>query len=717
MSNPKKEKKEMKKILLSMGLMLAALTLTNCSNEIDENINANTDGANFELTADIDTDRAATNSYNITWEKGDALNLYHAVAGTTTYTNDAKFAIDETDLTAGRFTGKLGGELTAEAYDWYAFYPYNEYVKAPTGASYYKLWAQNQVASDTDDQLHIAKSNNPLYGVAKGVSATAPLAITMKPLGTMLKINLINVSDEDLEVSSVDFATTSCKITGSYKVNFTGTTPVVTKSGDNYTYNNVNLKFSCGAVLAMAGNAEGDCQVFAAVAPFTAPAGEVLTITVATNKGNVVVTKTLSAATEFKPGVVNTINVEMEIDTTKVGAALPFVDDFAWAKNTSTTEDSSTAYTATTVNSNYIGVNSVYAAAKGGALKFGTSSKTGDITTKALDLSSAFTVVLTAKRYNDSNNKINVVVGSQTKTVTLSADYNDHYLYFDAANSNSSVQLKTVAQTYRAYVDNLQVLSGTVQPVARIVTTTGSASNFGSDTGTTATLNGSYVVVNGGDSDVITVGFDYKLSTATDYTTVSVEATTPFSYDLTGLTADSEYTFRAWTTINGGEKVYGAEAVFTPVKVGAMVKSDATLSLLFADGTWDNSWNSSYVSRTVSFENIGSVIFESANKQTSTITDCPVTKGKYIVLKMSGTNTLNSVKFILKKWGSKAQTATLHTSTDGGNTYTKTTTTSSNFTLTSTSLPEGCNAVKVTFSSSSNQVGLQKIEINYNHEG
>lgn len=312
MSNPKKEKKEMKKILLSMGLMLAALTLTNCSNEIDENINANTDGANFELTADIDTDRAATNSYNIKWEKGDALNLYHAVAGTTTYTNDAKFAIDETDITAGRFTGKLGGELTAEAYDWYAFYPYDSYLAAPTGANYTQLWAQNQVAADTDDQLHIAKSNNPLYGVAKDVSATAPLAITMKPLGTMLKINLINVSDEDLEVSSVDFATTSCKITGSYKVNFTGTTPVATKSDDTHTYNNVNLKFSCGAVLAEAHNIAGDCQVFAAVAPFTAPAGEVLTITVVTDKGNVVVEKTLSAATEFKPGVVNTINVEME---------------------------------------------------------------------------------------------------------------------------------------------------------------------------------------------------------------------------------------------------------------------------------------------------------------------------------------------------------------------------------------------------------------------
>lgn len=389
MSNPKKEKKEMKKILLSMGLMLAALTLTNCSNEIDENINANTDGANFELTADIDTDRAATNSYNIKWEKGDALNLYHAVAGTTTYTNDAKFAIDETDLTAGRFTGKLGGELTAEAYDWYAFYPYDSYLTAPTGANYTQLWAQNQVASDTDDQLHIAKSNNPLYGVAKGVSATAPLAITMKPLGTMLKINLINVSDEDLEVSSVDFATTSCKITGSYKVNFTGTTPVVTKSDDTHTYNNVNLKFSCGAVLAEAHNIAGDCQVFAAVAPFTAPAGEVLTITVVTDKGSVEVKKTLSAATEFKPGVVNTINVEMEA-VEEVCEEFPYTETFATNLGKFTINDVSLAS-----GLSYVWKWDSYKYAKGSAYAGGNKAAESWLVSPLVDLTSAKKPVLT----------------------------------------------------------------------------------------------------------------------------------------------------------------------------------------------------------------------------------------------------------------------------------------------------------------------------------
>lgn len=705
----------MKKIMLSLGLMLGALTLTNCSNEIDENINTNTDGVAFELTAAIDANRTVANGFKTTWAANDAINLFHAVAGATTYTNNDSFAIAEEDLANGRFVGTLGGggELTAEAYDWYAFYPYSSSYTTPAGTRYYKLWQQTQ-SVEANSTAHVVGLNGPLYGVAENVAVGDPVKVQMHQLGTLLRVKVGNESGEDFIIESIKVAAANTYITGSFYVGFNKNgVSRCEMSGANYANQDVTLNVTGEYTIADGDDASDHC-FYAAVAPFTAPeGGEILTITVVTDKGTYETTKDIPAGAEFKAGVVNTINVTVE--DMGVGSALPFEDDFAWAKNNDTS-DSGAAYTTTTVDSNYIGVSYVYAAANGGALKFGSGSKIGYITTKTLDLSSAFTVVLTAKQYNDSHKKINVVVGTQTQTVTLTADYNDYYLYFDAASKSSSVQLTTVATTYRAYVDNLQVLSGRVEPEARIVTTTGAASNFGSDTGTTATLNGSYEVLNAGVSDVITTGFDYKLSEETDWTTVNAEATTPFSYDLTSLAVDCEYTFRAWATINGGEKVYGAEVVFTPVKLGAMVASDATLNLMFADGTWDDDWGSSYNAHTVDFENIGSVVFEAANKQTGTITTCPVTKGKAIELKMSGTNTLNSVTFNLKQWNNKAQTATLHTSIDGGTSYTKTSTTSSNFVLTATLLPEGCNAVKVTFSNSSNQVGLQNIVINYNHE-
>jgi hypothetical protein len=106
------------------------------------------------------------------------------------------------------------------------------------------------------------------------------------------------------------------------------------------------------------------------------------------------------------------------------------------------------------------------------------------------------------------------------------------------------------------------------------------------------------------------------------------------------------------------------------------------------------------------------VTFKSANKQTGTITDCPVTKGQDVTIVMGDNRTLKSFNLKLKKWSSKAQTVTLHYSKDGGNTYTKTSTTSSNFAL-AAELPEGTNAIKFTFSSSSNQVGIVSCELTF----
>lgn len=324
----------MKKIMLSLGLMLGALTLTNCSNEIDENINTNTDGVAFELTAAIEANRVETDSYSTAWAAGDAINLHYAVAGETTYTDNDKFVITEEDLANGRFTGTLSVALTAgTSYDWFAFYPYSSYITNPTGSSYYRLWQQTQSVL-CDDMSHLTSdasgnwSNAPLYGVATAVEAGEPVAITMKQLGTMLRFNIGNSSSEDIVVKSVKFATTSQKLTGSYKVNYTDETPVVTMSGDTYTYTDVTLNVQ-DELLIEAGTEPGDAsQIFAAVAPFTAPAGEVLTITVTTDKGVYETTKTLSAATEFKAGVVNTINVTVEV-VAEIIKEFPYTETFA----------------------------------------------------------------------------------------------------------------------------------------------------------------------------------------------------------------------------------------------------------------------------------------------------------------------------------------------------------------------------------------------------
>ena len=124
-------------------------------------------------------------------------------------------------------------------------------------------------------------------------------------------------------------------------------------------------------------------------------------------------------------------------------------------------------------------------------------------------------------------------------------------------------------------------------------------------------------------------------------------------------------------------------------------------------------WNTNYEHRTMSFETL-TVEFDSANKQTQTITDCPVTKGGPIVIKMVEGKEIVSITCYFKQWNSKAQTASLYASVDGGATFeAEANSTSDDFTLASADLPSGTDAVKVLFSSKDNQVGFSKIEVIY----
>ena len=121
-------------------------------------------------------------------------------------------------------------------------------------------------------------------------------------------------------------------------------------------------------------------------------------------------------------------------------------------------------------------------------------------------------------------------------------------------------------------------------------------------------------------------------------------------------------------------------------------------------------WTNSYLSHTVTYSD-AIVTFASASRQTSTITNQPVTKGGAVTLVLTDGSTMSSATFVCTQWTTKAQTITLHYSTDSGETYTSTGITSTNFTITDNNLPAGTNAVKITFSSSSNQVGIASATI------
>ena len=74
----------MKKKLVLIGVVISSIfTLSNCTQEMDAPVTDET-GVPFEFCANIKT-RTANDGMGTDWVAGDAVNLFHAVAGTTEY--------------------------------------------------------------------------------------------------------------------------------------------------------------------------------------------------------------------------------------------------------------------------------------------------------------------------------------------------------------------------------------------------------------------------------------------------------------------------------------------------------------------------------------------------------------------------------------------------------------------------------------------------------
>ena len=124
-----------------------------------------------------------------------------------------------------------------------------------------------------------------------------------------------------------------------------------------------------------------------------------------------------------------------------------------------TTADSSTAIS-TSKFPNFSGATSKAFTSKYGGLKFGSSSAAGYITSKSLDLSSAFTVQIDACKYGSDTGNIVVTCGSQSQTIQNSelgaaGSFKTFTLTFAAATATSTVKIATSSK--RAYIDNVVI--------------------------------------------------------------------------------------------------------------------------------------------------------------------------------------------------------------------------------------------------------------------
>lgn len=298
--------------------MCLALSITDCQKELVDQTTPASE-PNFELFAQPVTTKTANNGLDTKWVANDAINVFHAEAGSTAYDSDGRFTVK--DIETGRFDGTVSKSLSADkSYDWYAFYPYSSYNKTPAGISkdtfgYTTIGGTSQTQTGNGSRAHLAGESCPLYGIASNVASDKVPSISMNHLTSVIKVSVTNNSGEDLTVSSVSFTGTE-DIVGTYFINFAASPVGYKPRGNQYVSNTASLEVKNGEVISSGASAD----FYIAVKPFTAKTGSTLKLAV----NGYEKTLTLKNDITFTAGHIKPLN--FNYDTSLKTATFNFAD-------------------------------------------------------------------------------------------------------------------------------------------------------------------------------------------------------------------------------------------------------------------------------------------------------------------------------------------------------------------------------------------------------
>ena len=301
----------MKKYLSYLGASLVAIAaFSSCNKELTDPNEGIKGGIPFEITAaSVDT-KTSINGLKTSWVAKDAINLFHAEAGKTTYMSDGQFTITAENLDSKKFTGTLASPLEAGNYDWYAIYPYKEQISSPADQTNGYVYIGHSVAiyqNGNDSKAHLCGSPCPLYGVSKSIDASSPVSLEMKHLTSVVEINVTNSNDEPLTVSNISISTDE-DIVGSYYINFAGKNVVYNPADANYVKTVANLKVQNGTALAKGETA----SFYIPIKPHVAENGSVITIIVNGYEKTISLTKDVT----FTAGKIKKISFAYDYVTT-----------------------------------------------------------------------------------------------------------------------------------------------------------------------------------------------------------------------------------------------------------------------------------------------------------------------------------------------------------------------------------------------------------------
>lgn len=311
----------MKKYFNYLGIIAAAaMTLVSCAKEAD-NFTAEEpikDGGEFSIVANPAT-KTTIDGYQTKWAADDAINLFHAVAGSTTYVNDGEFTIADEDLASGTFKGTLGNTPDSGTYDWYAMYPY---VKQKTGpatisAGYTPVGSTAsgiQTQTGNNSTAHLAGKNYPLSGKASAVAFDATPSIQLKSLCTFVEVNVTNNSGAPLTIATVEF-TAPEDIIGTFYIDISDPSNIdYIPSGPTYVSTTASLNVAGAAAIEDGASA----KFYLGMKPFSTTTGQEIQISV--NGYDKVFTTAKDFS--FQAGKIKTVNFDYD--------AAP--DPYSWVK-------------------------------------------------------------------------------------------------------------------------------------------------------------------------------------------------------------------------------------------------------------------------------------------------------------------------------------------------------------------------------------------------
>ena len=310
-----------KTIILVCSAIIALLSFYSCEKNVQLEQKESTSSPTI-YAYDATSKTTLGTDWKVSWDSGDALSVFNAAAGGTTYSDNCKFLIDGTP-SEGKFikdpsqTSKslIDGE---SSYDWYACSPYMEYGANPGGTKGYTVaLAPKQVGYNST--AHIT-SNDIMAGTAFGVAdGTAP-SIPLHHVGTIMKFTVTNNTGEAAAITGLTLDATAggSYITGSFTMNWGDSS---TQPSLDATQMGSAKAYTCAlSVVKNTGTAESPVYVatdetiangasvdlYMVVAPFTIPAGSKIKLTITGSKGTCELEKTMGSAIKFEAGKYNT---------------------------------------------------------------------------------------------------------------------------------------------------------------------------------------------------------------------------------------------------------------------------------------------------------------------------------------------------------------------------------------------------------------------------